>query len=167
MIWLLPAKDRTMINVIGIIGFMLSILGLIIAYIQILSVKQITQITQQKVEDGIQLNNDILMISDLSRKAAIVDEIQGYLKDDKIDMCILRMKDLKLILNSLRYQSQYSQLFSKKQFSNAFQSFNIDLNNFQTAHLNNRIDKEIVLRNLEELSTLLLSVEVKLKTPRT
>jgi hypothetical protein len=156
-----------MINVIGIIGFMLSILGLIIAYIQILSVKQITQITQQKVEDGIQLNNDILMISDLSRKAAIVDEIQGYLKDDKIDMCILRMKDLKLILNSLRYQSQYSQLFSKKQFSNAFQSFNIDLNNFQTAHLNNRIDKEIVLRNLEELSTLLLSVEVKLKTPRT
>lgn len=164
---LLSKNERTFINILSIVGFLLSALGIVIAFIQIISIKQIAIETREKVKESINLNNNILMISDLSRKAAIVDEIQGYLRADKIEMCILRMKDLKIIMNHLKNQNQYYSLVPKKQFQNAFENFNIDLHNFQTHHLNNaKMDLALVIKNLEELSTLFLSMETKLKDPQ-
>lgn len=161
----LGETQRSFINILSLFGTTLSLMGIVIAYFQILSVKQIALDTSTKVNENIILNNRIIMLSDLSRKAAMVDEIQGYLRDDKIEMCILRMKDLKVILNNLRNQEQYNILVSKKEFKNVFENFNIDLNNFQSFQLNPKlkIDKSIISRNLEELSTIFLSVEVKLK----
>jgi hypothetical protein len=143
-----------------------SVLGITIAYLQILSIKEISKQTHSKVIESIRLNNNILMLSDLARKAAMVDEIQAFLRDDKIEPCILRMKDLKVILNALKNQEYYSALFSKKEFRTVFEDFNIDLDNFQKHHLNNinRLDKNKIITNLEKLSTLLLSLEIKLKT---
>ncbi len=106
------------------------------------------------------------MLTDLSRKAAMVDEIQSFLKEDKIELCILRMKDLKSILNSLRNQEYYGTLLSKKEFKVVFENFTIDLYNLQRYHMNplNRLDKLLILINLEKLSSLFLTVEIKLKT---
>jgi len=165
LFFFLSPEERSFLNVLGIIGFILSVLGIIIAYIQILSIKQISLETQRKVNENLVLNNNIIMLSDLSRKVAMIDEIQGYLRDDKIEMCILRMRDLKVILNSLRNQEHYTSLVSKKEFKNVFENFNIDLDNFQTFQLKpkGKIDKSIISRNLETLSTIFLSVEVKLK----
>lgn len=161
----LEEGERKFINVLGICGFILSLMGIIIAYGQILSIKEIAIETQNKVNENITLNNNIIMLSDLARKAAMVDEIQGYLRDDKIEMCILRMRDLKVIVNNLRNQDQYSSLISRKEFRTVFENFNLDLNNFQTHKFQakGKIDKSIISRNLEELSTIFLSVEVKLK----
>lgn len=106
------------------------------------------------------------MLADLSRKVAIIDEIQGFLKSDRIDMCILRMKDLKIVLNSLRNQEVYYNLFSKQEFKTAFEDFNIDLDNFQKSTLNEKfkLNKGKILINLEALSTMLLTAETKLKS---
>jgi len=163
----LDSSEKTYINVLGIGGFVTQILGLIIAYFQIASVKEVADQTKTQVIDSIALNNTVLMISDLSRKAAIVDEIQGYLRDNKIEICILRMKDLKIILSSLKNQERYHRLFIKKNFNEIFATFNIDLDNFQRHFLNekHKIDKGQILTNLEQLSTLLLAVEIKLKSP--
>lgn len=164
---LLPSNDRNYINVLTILGILLSLLGLVIAYFQLVSVKQIALETKQKVKDSITLNNNILMISDLSRKVAMVSEIQGYLRDGKIELCILRMNDLKIVLISLRNQNQYSTLVSKATFRKVFDSFSIDLYNFQRHSVDNSaIDLTVVMKNLNELSTLFLSVEIKLKTPK-
>jgi hypothetical protein len=139
LLLILPVKDRTLLNVLAIIGFLLSVLGIIIAYIQILSIKDITKQTQLEVLASIRFNNNLLMVSDLSRKAAMVDEIQGFIKDDKIELCILRMKEF------------YNSLFSKKEFKSIFEDFNIDLDNFQQHHLStkNKLDKGKIITNLE------------------
>lgn len=165
--WFLPNDEKTYINIVSIIGFIFSILGLLIAFFQIASVKQIAEDTHEEVTKHIILNNKLLMISDLSSKAAMVNEIQSYLRDNKIEICILRMKDLKISLNSIKNQEQYSTLFAKKKFNDVFLTFNIDLNNIHDLYLNEKykIDKPLIIKNLEELSTLLLSVEVKLKSP--
>jgi len=161
----LPKEDRTFLNVLAIVGFLLSVLGIVIAYIQILSIKEVTEQTRSAVIHNIKLNNNLLMISDLSRKVAMVDEIQGFIKEDKIELCILRMKDLKVILNAVRNQDSYQSIVSKKEFKVVFEDFNIDLDNFQKHHLNNRnkLDKVKILINLESLSSLLLSLEIKIK----
>lgn len=159
-------EQRNTINVIGVIGFVLSIVGLVVAIIQVESVKKVGKQTQKEVSDSLSLYSNILMISDLATKVSMVNEIQGYLKDNKIEMCIMRMKDLKIILNSLKNQDQYHALFTKKSFNEVFSTFNIDLDNIQQHLLNERkkLDKSAIVTNMEALSTLLLSVEVKLKT---
>lgn len=165
LVFCLERNQRNFLNILSILGTILSVMGILIAYFQILSIKKIAIETSIKVNENIALNNKIIMLSDLSRKAAMVDEIQGYLRDDKIELCILRMKDLKVILNSLRNQDQYASLVSKKDFKNVFENFNIDLDNFQSFQLNSKykIDKTMISKNLEALSTLFLSVENKLK----
>jgi hypothetical protein len=163
--FILPDSQRIFINILSISGFLISVLGITIAYFQILSIKDISNHTQQKVLENIRLNNNILMLSDLSRKVAMIDEIQVFLREDKIELCIIRMKDLKIILNSLRNQEYYSVLFSKKEFKAVFEDFNIDLDNFQRHQLNvkYKLDKAKIITNLEALSTVLLSLEIKLK----
>lgn len=162
----LSRRERSLINILSIIGVVLSVLGIWIAYFQILSIKAITLATQKEVKESISQNNKIHMLADLSRKVAIIDEIQGFLKSDRIDMCILRMKDLKIVLNSLRNQEVYYNLFSKQEFKTAFEDFNIDLDNFQKSTLNEKfkLNKGKILINLEALSTMLLTAETKLKS---
>ena len=146
----LSRRERSLINILSIIGVVLSVLGIWIAYFQILSIKAITLATQKEVKESISQNNKIHMLADLSRKVAIIDEIQGFLKSDRIDMCILRMKDLKIVLNSLRNQEVYYNLFSKQEFKTAFEDFNIDLDNFQKSTLNEKfkLNKGKILINL-------------------
>jgi len=165
LIFFLGSADRTFINIIGIAGFLLSILGILIAYVQVISIKDISLETQKKVVENIKFYNDILMLSDLARKAAMADEIQGYLKDDKIEMCILRMKDLKVILGNIKNQEFYSTLVSKREFKTVFDNFHHDLDNFQSHNLSirNKLNKELIIKHLEDMSTMFLNVEVKLK----
>ena len=162
----LSRRERSLINILSIIGVVLSVLGIWIAYFQILSIKAITLATQKEVKESISQNNKIHMLADLSRKVAIIDEIQGFLKSDRIDMCILRMKDLKIVLNSHRNLEVYYNLFSKLEFKTAFEDFNIDLDNFQKSTLNEKfkLNKGKILINLEALSTMLLTAETKLKS---
>ena len=165
---LLPSKDRTFINYLGIIGFLLSIAGLIIAYLQILSVKEVALITQKEVTENIKRLNSLNLISDLIKKFSMIGDVQDFLKADKIDMCILRMKDLKILLSELSNHDEFGTLVNKKDFNNAYADFNIDLTNFHKFLLNNKnkIDKEKIMTNLEQLSTILLGVEFKLKKTR-
>ncbi|MGI4729788.1 MAG: hypothetical protein ACRYGB_14530 [Janthinobacterium lividum] len=167
---LLPTKDKTFINVLSIIGFLLSLLGIVIAYLQILSIKQIAVDTQNEIKENIRLSNNLFMLSDISRKVAMVNEIQGYfLRDENVELCILRMTDLKVILNSIKNQEHYRTLITKRNFLDIFQNFNLDLNNLNKHIINNprnKIDKIVISEHLEEMSTLFLSVETKLKNPQ-
>lgn len=98
----------------------------------------------------------------------MVDEIQSFIRAEKIELCIVRMKDLKIILSSLKNQEYYQSIVSKRDFKNVFANFNINLDNLQRHSLNPkiRLDKEKIIINLDALSTLLLSVEIKLKNPQ-
>lgn len=178
----LPGKDKTLINVLGIIGFLLSILGIVIAYIQILSVKKISKITQEKVketqdrleerirdiqkrvQENMAAHSNLHMISDLSAKGAMINEIQAYLRNTNIEMCVIRMKDLKVVLISLRSQTRYSNLVKKADFITAFDNFHINLDNLQKHHFRaGKIDFVKVNKDLEDLSGIFLSVEQNLK----
>lgn len=178
LFYYIPVRDRTLINLIGVVGFLLSILGIAIAYVQILSIKDISNLTQATVketEEKVKETHErlketfansakVLMVSDLSRKAAMINEIQGYLTEKKIEMSILRMKDLKAILISLKNQPKYSGLFKKEEFTSALDNFHINLDNLQKHHFNKtKIDLYKINKDMEVLSTLFLSVEHNLK----
>lgn len=163
--YFLSPEDRTFINYLNIVGLIIGIIGIIIAYIQILSIKQVTLAIKKEVTDSLNKNKSILLISDISKKVSMITEIQGFIRFNKIEMCVLRMKDLKLLLSDLNTYKEFSSLVNKKEFTNSFSDFHIDLENFHKSLLNdkNKIDKEKINANLEKLSTLLIDVEFKLK----
>ena len=179
----LPNSERTLINLIGVIGFLLSILGIIIAYFQIMSVKEISKYTQEqvqqtqerleqkiretheKIKENITIHSNLHMISDLSAKGAMINEIQGYLREDNIKMSAIRMKDLKVVLIDLQSQPRYSALTKKEDFKSAVGNFHVNLDNLQKQHFRNgKIDLGKINKDLEDLSSIFLSVEHKLKT---
>ncbi|WP_431294604.1 hypothetical protein [Pedobacter sp. P26] len=164
-VYFLPSKERTYINYLSIVGLILGILGLAISYLQILSVKQITLAIKNEVTESLNRNKSVLLISDISKKVSMIAEIQSFIRNNKIEMCVLRMKDLKLLLSDLNTYKQFSSLVNKKEFNSSYADFHIDLENFHKSLLNekNKIDKEKINSNLEKLSTLLLDVEFKLK----
>lgn len=164
-IYFLPSKERNYINYLSILGLILGILGLVISYLQILSIKEITLTIKKEVTESLNRNKSVLLISDISKKVSIITEIQSFIRNNKIEMCVLRMKDLKLLLSDLNTYKQFSTLVNKKEFNNSYADFHIDLENFHKSLINdkNKIDKEKINSNLEKLSTLLLDVEFKLK----
>lgn len=164
-VYFLPTKERTFINYLSIIGLILSILGIVISYIQILSIKDLAIAIKKEVTDSLNRNKAVLLISDISKKVSMISEIQSFIRNNKVEMCVLRMKDLKLLLSDLNTYKEFSNLVNKKEFNNSYSDFHIDLENFHKSLLNekNKIDKEKINANLEKLSTLLLDVEFKLK----
>lgn len=98
----------------------------------------------------------------------MIQEIQGYLRDDKFDLCRLRMKDLKGILANIGNQQYYSSLVPKKEFKSVLENFHLDYRNLLTHNPNEgtRIDKILVIEHLEALSLLFLNVENQLKNRR-
>lgn len=178
----LPEKDRTLLNNLGVIGFLLSILGIAIAYFQIMSVKEITKLTraqvketeerleekfketQERLHENMLTHNNLHMISDLSGKGAMINEIQGYLRVKNIEMCVIRMKDLKVVLISLKSQSRYTNLVKKADFITAFDNFHINLDNLQKNHFRpGKIDLGKINKDFEDLSGIFLGVEHNLK----
>lgn len=123
---------------------------------------------RKEVAEGIYRNNSILLISDISKKVSMITEIQGFIRDGKIEFCVLRMKDLKVLFNDLVNHEGFSTLLPIDDFNIAQTDFNIDLQNFQRHLINekNKIDKSRIIENLEGLSTILLSAEGKLKKLR-
>lgn len=111
---MLPENERTAINNLCVVGFLVSILGIVIAYFQIMSVKEITKYTQAKLHENMVAHSNLHMISDLSGKGAMINEIQGYLKEENINMSAIRMKDLKVFLVALQNQPRYKFISEKK-----------------------------------------------------
>ena len=161
----LPERERSFINYLGIIGFVMSILGLLIAYIQIMSLKEMTKTIQQEVQLNLQRQKSVHLISDISGKVVIIGEIQSFIRQDKMELCILRMNDLKRLLIDLKHNNEFTKV-ARKDFNEAIENHNIDLTNMNRFLLNNKnkLNREDISKNLEVLSEILIGVETKLKT---
>jgi len=121
--------------------------------------------THEKIKENITIHSNLHMISDLSAKGAMINEIQGYLREDNIKMSAIRMKDLKVVLIDLQSQPRYSALTKKEDFKSAVGNFHVNLDNLQKQHFRNgKIDLGKINKDLEDLSSIFLSVEHKLKT---
>ncbi|HTM99997.1 MAG TPA: hypothetical protein VL088_14675 [Pedobacter sp.] len=119
---------------------------------------------QDKLDENLTVHSNLHMISDLSSKGAMINEIQGYLKVENINMSAIRMKDLKVVLISLKSQPRYSAMVKKGDFITAFDNFNINLDNLQKHHFRpGKIDLVKINKDLEDLSGIFLSVEHNLK----
>lgn len=157
---------KNIVNYFTIIGTSISLLGLYYAYIQILSIKENNIQTMLAVQSSINRINQILSVSDLSKSIKSIDEIQNYLKKEEVTLALLRMKDIKSVIISVKYIHHLKEYTSKKEYSGILQDFQIDHQNLNS-FIHDGSKKPDFMKihlNLEKLATKLSEFENHLKT---
>lgn len=158
-------KDKNIINFISLFGTFLSVFGLVLAYLQLESIKQINQKTQEEVKNSMERINDILSVSELSKSIKIIQEIQNYLHNQKSELSLIRMKDLKQVLIQVKHNNNLTEFTSREDYEKSIVDLSIDINNISDCIFkpNRIVNFSKINSNLEELSTRLSDFENKLK----
>lgn len=167
ILWiLLPLKDITTFNIISLISTVISFIGFYIAIKQITSVREITEKIDVAVKTKLTDFNKILLLSDVSSKISLIHEIKAHLRKEQLEVCIIRMEDLKKIMATIIPNAAYLSLdIDEKILTQILKSFNMDMNTIEKKMLNNtyQIETGKIISNMDKMSTYLLSLEAKLK----
>lgn len=161
----LKNNDRTIINFFTLYGTFASLFGLWLAYAQILSLKVSNQKTQVAVTKSLDRINQILSVSELSKAVKIIQEIQSSNLNNKHELSLIRMKDLKHILIQIKYNSDLNTYTETNIYNKNITDLSIDINNIHDLIIGKKknINFSKLNSNLEELSTTLSEFENKLK----
>jgi hypothetical protein len=89
---------RSLLEIISAVGSIASLFGLIIAILQIQSVKDITVATQRAVADTKAQLIQNISISDLAQAIKLIEHIQEYLGNSKLELAYVRLQDLRVLL---------------------------------------------------------------------
>lgn len=161
----LKVTDKNLLNYFSFSGTYTSVFGIIIAYAQIISVRETAEKTEIEVRNSNKKIMNILQVSDLAKAIKLVQEIQNYLYSEKIEIAILRLKDLKSILILIKHNSELEKLSNKKAYRDSLNDVGINLNNLSQLHLGVKkgvsIDK--IISDLEIIENLLGEFEGHLK----
>jgi hypothetical protein len=165
-IWLIysnfmPENEKKIINIISIYGTLISICGLGITLKQIISVKNISKATQEAINTQKRKSSQIQLITDVPRNIRIMRDVQGYLKRNELDIALMRLRDIKEFIESLKgadwdiNHSSYSSHLSKLE---------IDIRDVDRAICKNeKIEISKIITNLEKFVTVLIGMENNLK----
>ena len=166
IIYLFEKSDRTIPNYATVIGTVCSLIGFVIAYINIVSLKKSNIITNQKIEETLTKVNQLNSVSELSKAIKTNQEIQNFIRNDKIELAHLRTLDLKYMLLSFNNNEQLKELVGHQNYQELVVEFGIDLNSINDYLLTTKrkVDFSKIIKNLEELSTFLTQFETKLKS---
>jgi len=161
----LPNEDQTVINVFTLFGTFFSLFGLAMAYIQIHSINKTSKLTKLAVEKSLLRINQVLSVSELSKANKIIQEIQSYLTNNKHELALLRMKDLKSILIQIKYNDDLTEYTNNSVYNQNITDMGSDINNLHDSIIGNKkgVNFSRLNQNLESLATILAEFENKLK----
>ncbi len=160
----LPEEQKSVVNIVSIVGTYASVFGLIIAFIQILSIKRISEATKNEVLQTQKRLSQIISVSELSKANKIIQEIQHFISTDKHELGLLRMKDLKEIIIHYKCSSDLYGLTKTAEYNEIIQKISDDLSNLSDfAMRNKKANFSIMNQNLEDISTIILNYESKIK----
>ena len=151
--------------ILSVFGSVASLVGIWLACEQILKVKDITSETNKAVQSRLEYLNGHLTMADMTRIISSTKEILGYLATSKMDLALLRMRDLKTELVQLR---QNKQVLGSTDvilpMNKCITTLGIDIENINNMIIKNRpISLEVVTSNMDNLLTVLSEIEGKLK----
>jgi len=153
---------------VGVFGSIASIAGISISYLQILSVKEISESTKRAIDSSLNEMIKSFSISDLSRTIKLIQEIQNFIRTDKIESSLLRMNDLKSVLIQIRHVSFLDGKYLREDYQKISVDLNIDISNINLQLLNKKtgVNYHTICMNLENVVTFFTDLENKLKYNR-
>lgn len=161
----LSDHEITVANAFTLFGTYFSLYGLVVAYLQIQSIKGISTETKDAVDASAKKVNQIISVSELSKSNKVVQEIQIYLQDNKFELALVRMKDLKAILIQIQYNEHLADYVNDKLYNVNITDLATDMNNLYDHMTGGKkgINFSKLNQNMENLSTTLSQFENQLK----
>ena len=161
----LEVSQKTIANAFTLFGTYFSLYGILIAYLQIQSIRETSEKTKEAVEQSSSRINQILSVSDLSKSNKVIQEIQIFLQNDKLELALIRMKDLKSILIQVKFNDDLSEYTEDHLYNQNITDLGADINNLydQITGIKKGLNFSKINQNLERLSTILMELENKLK----
>ncbi|MCJ8290467.1 MAG: hypothetical protein HRT58_12440 [Crocinitomicaceae bacterium] len=165
-IYLFQESDKTLPNYATVIGSICSLVGLAIAYINILALKRKSNEMSDQLNLTLQKVNQLNSISEISKAIKINQEIQEFLRNNKIDLAHLRTQDFKYMLLHFNNDVGLDDLTSDKSYLQLVMDLGIDLNSLNCVLMNpnRKVSYPKIVKNLENLSTHLTKFELRLKS---
>jgi hypothetical protein len=165
LFYLLEDKDKTTVNGFTLFGTYFSLYGLAIAYLQIQSINQTSRQTKIAVEKSLLRITQVLSVSDLSRANKTIQEIQSFIIQEKYEIALMRMKDLKGILIQVKYNEELVEYTSDYVYNQNVTDLGNDINNLHDLIVGTKkgLNFSRLNQNLENIATTLTEFENKLK----
>ncbi|MEA5258970.1 hypothetical protein VB264_14335 [Arcicella aquatica] len=164
---LLGKSDRTLINILSITGTLASLVGLAITYIQVKEIKSISEANKEVITETKESINFVLLLADSVHVSHLIEEIQRYLREDKLDLALVRMKDLKKYLISFKLTERFKKNISMPKINSKLISLTTHINNISDVVSKTvsdiQIDTQAINQDLELLLELIIEFEQKTK----
>ena len=164
----LDTTQKTVANAFTLFGTYFSLYGLFIAYLQIKNIKETSEETKIAVETSAMRVNQIISVSELSKSNKTIQEIQMFLQNDKHELALIRMKDLKSILIQVKFNDHLQDYTNDHLYNQNITDLGTDISNLYDHITGGKkgVNFSKLNQNLEKLSTILTEFENKLKYKR-
>lgn len=160
----LPNEEQTVVNYVSIFGTYLTLCGLIVTFVQIWHTKRVSKETQKSVNATQERIKYILSVADFSKAIKTVQEIQGYISEDKIESAILRLSEIKEILIYVKQSPEFNAFANANKCQELIFQTGINLQKLRDyMQIKKDFNKSYFGEELEHLSTLFINIETSLK----
>jgi hypothetical protein len=157
--------DKTLVNGFTLFGTYFSLYGIAVAYLQIQSVNKVSKETKKAVDMSLMRLNQVLSVSELSKANKIIQEIQSFIITEKLEIALMRMKDLKSILIQVKYNNDLSSYTNDGVYNKNITDLGTDIINLHDLIIGKKkgINSSRLNQNLENIATTLTEFENRLK----
>lgn len=165
-IFFVEPEQRTLINVLSVVGSVASLFGIAIAVLQTWSARLTAETTKQLVQETRNAVLTRLAGNEVIKAVQFIREIQTHLHARKVELALLRCRDLKAFLIEFRINNTLAAFNQPLKNERLLTDLIIVITNLETVVMGNNVtlDFEDLLKRLENLSTEFITFESVLKT---
>lgn len=155
---------QTIINIISFIGSIASVVGIYLTYRQVKDTRQIAETTKHAVANAMKDVQRTLTIVEVANHLAIIEQIQNAIRYNKFELALKIMRDLRTSIIQIREAPLLLDTSHYITLSNLIQQLVNDINNVhETLNKPEKLNKEIVIKHFDDLSTQLAEIQAKFK----
>ena len=152
---------------LSICGTIITVLGFMLTIFQLKSVKTIAKNTDEKVDRTVDFVQgrikEITSISECVAANQIINEVEHYISDDKLEIAVILLKEVYKTLVSIRSDKTLLTVVPQN-IQEITLSIKLDIDNLQDfIHNGSIIEKSKIFPNLRNASELLIEIENYLK----
>lgn len=158
-------SNKGLLEVVSGVGSTASMFGLIVAILQIIRVRTASEAARKASEDARSQMYNFISVSDVSRAAGILNEVQRLLRDKKFEAAEIRLTDLRKSLVQFGSHDKMAEMDEYDKYVNICEEIDIEIIN-----LNKRIidssksyNSMKLIEKLETIDRIISEFENKLK----
>ena len=163
-IFLTTLNDTDIINYVTIYGTYITICAFIITIMQIWRVRSISEETQISINKTTDRIKHILSVADFSKSIKTIEEIQDYIRNNRIELAILRLSEIKKTLICIKQNQEYKDFANSARCQELISQTGINLQSLRDhMETGKALSKSCLETELEQIGTLFIEIETSLK----